>query len=134
MVIHSVNRLTRILHFQVVIRSVHRLSRILLTCPVQVHFRLLNCSITSVTFVFSLTQMFTFPSQYVMFNILLSIFVCAAACSFFACVVSARDSVPYVSAGSTHKLWTCLFKHVPMLPLKKSRCLANAVHPAVILL
>ena len=63
-----------------VIRCVHRLSRILLTCPAQVHFRVLTRSIRFVTFVFSLTQMSVFLSQYVMFNILLSIFVRLLAC------------------------------------------------------
>ena len=53
-----------------------------------------------------------------MFNILLSIFVCAAASLFFAWVVSAHVSAPYVIAGSTHELYTCLFKHVPVVPLK----------------
>ena len=86
------------------IRSVHWLSRILLTCPAHVHFRLLTCSITSVTFVLSLTQMFVFLSQGVMFNIFLSIFVCAAARLFFAWVVSVHVSAPYVIAGSTHEL------------------------------
>ena len=90
--------------FQLVTHSVHRLSRVLLTCPAQVHFRLLTCSITSVTLVFSLTQMFVFLSWYVMFNIVLSIFVCAAASLFFVRVVSAHVSAPYVSAGSTHEL------------------------------
>ena len=61
----------------------HRLSRVLLTCPAQVHFRLLTCSITSVTFVFSLTHMFVFLSWYDMFNILLSIFVCVAVIACF---------------------------------------------------
>ena len=79
--------------FQVVIRSVHRLSRILLTCPAQVNFRLRTCAITSVTFVFSLTQKFVFLSRYVMFNIPLSNCVCAAASLFFAWVVSAHVSV-----------------------------------------
>ena len=87
-----------------VIRTVHRLSRILLTCPAQVHFRLLTCSITSVTFVFSFTHMFVFLYRYVMFNILLSIFVCAATSLFFAWMVSAHVSAPYVIAGSTHEL------------------------------
>ena len=41
--------------FQVVIRCVHRLTCILLACPAQVHVSLLTCSITSDTFVFSLT-------------------------------------------------------------------------------
>ena len=86
-----------------VIRSVHRLSRILLTRPAQVHFRLLTCSITSVTLVFSLTQVFVFLSQYVMFNILLSILVCVAANLFFAWLVSAHVSAPYVIAGSAHE-------------------------------
>ena len=85
-----------------VIRSVNRLSRILLTCPAQVHFRLLTCSITSVTLVFSPTQMFVVLSRYVMFNTLLSIFVCVAASLFFAWVVSAHVSVPYVNAASRH--------------------------------
>ena len=66
--------------------SVHRLSRILLTCPAQVHFHLLACSITSVTFVFSLTQICVL-CQYFRFNILLSIFACAA-CSLLGWWVS----------------------------------------------
>ena len=48
--------------------------------------------------------MFGFLSQYVMFNILLSIFVCAAASVFFTWLVSAHVSAPYVIAGSTHEL------------------------------
>ena len=87
-----------------VIHSVHQLSRILLTCPAQVRFPLLICSVTSVTFVFYLIQIFVYLSRYVMFNILLFIFVCAAATLFFAWLVSARVSVPYVISGSTHKL------------------------------
>ena len=56
----------------------------MLTCPVQVHFRLLTCSVTSVTCVFFLTQMFVFLFRYVMFNILLSsLFVRLLACSLF---------------------------------------------------
>ena len=73
----------------------HCPTRILLTCPAQVHFGLLICSITSVTFVFSLTQVFVFLSRHAMFNILLSIFVCAAANVFFAWLVSAHVSAPY---------------------------------------
>ena len=69
-----------------------------------------------------------------MFNILLSIFVCTAASLFFAWVVSAHVSAPYAIDGGTHELYICLFKLVPMLPLKKSRYLANAVYPSVILL
>ena len=62
-----------------VIRSVHRLSCILLACAAHVHFHLLTCSIMSVTCVFSLTHMFVFLPRNMMCNILLSIFVCAAA-------------------------------------------------------
>ena len=111
--------------FQVVIRDVNRLARILLTCYV----RLLTFSILSVTFAFSLTQMIVFLSRYVTFNTFLSIFVCAATSLFFAWVLSAHVSAPYVITGSTHE-----FKHVYMLHLKLSRYLANVVHPAVILL
>ena len=52
-----------------VIRNVHRLSCILLTCPARVHFRLLTCSTMSVTFVFSLIKMFFVLSLYVIFNV-----------------------------------------------------------------
>ena len=86
------------------IRNVHQLARILLTCPAQVHFDLLTSSITSVTFVFSFTQMLVFLSRYVVFNMLLFICVCAAASLFFAWVVSVRVSALYVIAGSAHEL------------------------------
>ena len=76
--------------------DVRRLSRMLLSCPALVHFRLLACSITSVTFVFFLSHMFAFLSGYVMFNILFSIFRCAAASLFFAWLMSAHVSAPYV--------------------------------------
>ena len=114
-----------------VIRSVHRLFGIILTCPAQVLFRLVTCSIMSVTFVFSLTQMLVFLPRYVMFNILRSNFVFAAASLFFVWVVSFHVSAPYVAARSTYELQTC---HVKYMSLKMSRCLAKAVHPAVILL
>ena len=60
-------------------RGVHRLSRILLTCPAQAHFRLRTffhhvCDLCH----FSYSDV-CFLSRYVMINILLSIFVCAAA-------------------------------------------------------
>ena len=54
--------------------------------------------------VFSLTQMFVFLSRYVMFNTLLSIFVCAAASLFFAQVVSVHVSAPYVIAVSMQEV------------------------------
>ena len=43
-------------------------------------------------------------TRYVMFSILLSIFVCAAASLFFAWLVSAHVSALYVIAGSVHEL------------------------------
>ena len=82
-----------------VMRSVHQLSRILLTCPAQVHFHLLICLVTSVAFVFYLCQMFVFLSRYV--NILLSTFVCVAATLFFAWMVSVRVYALYVIACSS---------------------------------
>ena len=72
--------------------------------PVQVHVRLLTCSITSVTFAFSLTQMFVCLTRYVIFNILISIVVYAAANLFLVWMVSAHVSALYVIAGSTHEL------------------------------
>ena len=45
--------------------------------------------------------MFGFLSRYVMFNIFLSIFACAAVSLFFAWVVSAHVSAPHVIAGNT---------------------------------
>ena len=102
--------------FQVVIRSVHGVSRILLTCLAQVHFRLLTSSITSATFVLSVTQVFVFLPRDVVFNILLSIIVCVAATLFFNWLVSTNVSATYVIVGSI-----CLSKHVPMLPLKMSQ-------------
>ena len=47
-------------------------------------------------------------SVYVMLSILLSILVCAAAGLFCACLVSVHVSAPYVIAGSTEELYTCL--------------------------
>ena len=58
------------------------------------------------TFVLSLTQMLVLLSLYVMLSKLLSILVCAAASSFYACLVSVQVSAPYVIAGSTQELYT----------------------------
>ena len=72
------------------------------------------------------------PSIFV--SILLSILVCAAASLFCACLVSVHVSAPYVIAGSTQELYTCLFfRQMARLLLKISRCLAYAAQPAVIL-
>ena len=58
------------------------------------------------TAVFSLSQMFVFLSWYVMFNIhaCTSFHVGAAASLFFAWLVNAQVSTPYVIAESMHEL------------------------------
>ena len=66
-------------------------------------------------------------------SILLSILVCAAAGLFCACLVSVQVSAPYVIAGSTHELYTFLFRHMARLLLKMFRCLAYAAQPAMII-
>ena len=71
--------------------------------------------------------------MYVMLSILLSILVCAAASLFCACLVSVQVSAPYVIAGSTQELYTCLFRQMARLLLKISQCLAYASQPAIIL-
>ena len=58
--------------------------------------------------------------------------VCAAASLFCACLVSVQVSAPYVIAGSTQELYTCLFRQMARLLLKISRCLAYAAQPAMI--
>ena len=118
---------------QVVTREVHRSSLRRLICPAQDHFIFLTLLIISMTFVLSLTQMLVFLSVYVMLSILLSNLVCAAASLFCACLVSVQVSAPYVIAGSTHELYTCLFRQMARLLLKMSRCLAYAAQPAMIL-
>ena len=119
---------------QVVTREVHRSSLRRLIFPTQDHFIFLTVWIISMTFVLSLTQMLVFLSLHVMLNILLSILVCAAANLFCACLISVQVSAPYVIAGSTHELYTCLFRQMARLLLKISRCLAYAAQPAMILL
>ena len=118
---------------QVVTREVHRSSLRRLICPAQDHFIFLTVLIISMTFVISLTQMLVFLSLYVMLSILLSILVCAAASLFCACLVSVQVSAPYVIAGSTQELYTCLFRQMTRLLLKMSRCVAYAAQPAMIL-
>ena len=77
--------------------------------------------------------MLVFLSLYVMLSILLSILVCEAERLFCACLVSVQVSAPYVIAGSTQELYTCLFRQMARLLLKISRCLAYAAQPAMIL-
>ena len=75
-------------------------------CPGPFHF---SHSVDYIyEFVLSLSQMLVLLSLYVMFSILLSILVCAAASLFCACLVSVQVSAPYVIAGSTQELYTCL--------------------------
>ena len=100
-------------------------------CPRPFHFSHIADYIYDI--VFSLTQMLVFLSLYVMLSILLSILVCAAASLFCACLVSVHVSAPYVIAGSTQELYTCLFRQMARLLLKISWCLAYAAQPAMII-
>ena len=48
---------------------------------------------------------------------------------FVLCLlVSVQVSAPYVIAGSTQELYTCLFRQMARLLLKISRCLAYAAY------
>ena len=118
---------------QVVTREVHRSSLKRLICPAHDHFIFLTVLFISMTFVLSLTQMLVFLSLYVMLSILLSIFICAAASLFCACLVSVQVSAPYGIAGSPHELHTCLSRQMARLLLKISRCLVYAAQSATIL-
>ena len=84
-------------------------------CPGPFHF-FLTMYIISMTFVLSLTQMLVLLSLYVMLSIFLSILVCAAASLFCVCLVSVQVSAPYVIAGSTQELYTCLFRQMTRYP------------------
>ena len=117
---------------QAVTREVHRSSLRRLIFPAQDHFIFLTVYIISMSFVLSLTQMLVLLSLYVMLSILLSILVCAAASLFCASLVSVRVSAPYVIAGSTQELYTCLFRQMARLLLKISRCLTYAAQPAIV--
>ena len=103
---------------------VHRLSLRRLICTAQDHFIFLTVYIIFMTFVLSLTQMLVLLSLYVMLSILLSMLVCAVASLFCACLVSVQVSAPYVITGSTQELYTCLFRQMARLLLKKTQCLA----------
>ena len=93
----------------------------------------LTLLIISMTCVLSLTHMVVFLSLQLMLSMLLSILVCAAESVFCACLVSVQIATPYVIAGSTHELYTCLFRQMEMSLLKISRCLAYGTQPAMIL-
>ena len=73
------------------------------------------------------------PCMWCWVYILLSISVCAAASLFRTCLVNVQVSAPYVIAGSTQGLYTCLFRQMARLLLKMSRCLAYVAQPAMIL-
>ena len=73
----------------------------------------------------------------------LSIFVCDVEHTSFHFVMCGRKFVlclfgqcpvsePYVIAGSTQELYTCLFRQMARLLLKMSRCLAYTPQPAMI--
>ena len=113
---------------QVVTREVHRsvFEAVNMPCPGPFHFSH-SVDYIFMSFVLSLTQMLVLLSLYVMLSILLSILVCAAASFFCACLVSVQVSAPYVFAGSTQELYTCLFRQMARLLLKISRCLAKSV-------
>ena len=100
---------------QVVTREVHRSSLRRLICSAQDHLIFLTVLI-----------MLVFLSLHVMLSILLSILVCAAASLLCACLITVQVSAPYVIAGSTHELYTCLFRQMERLLLKISRCLVYA--------
>ena len=74
-------------------------------------------------FHFSHSVGYIFLSLCVMLSILLSILVFAAASLFCACLVRVQVSAPYVLAGTTPELYTCLFEQMARLLLKISRCM-----------
>ena len=84
---------------------------------------------------FLLPRCLSVMSRCVIFNILLSVFICAAANLFFAWVEGARVSAPYIIAESTIRMSCKLVSTFSSVTLEDmSRCLANDVHPTVILL
>ena len=87
----------------------------------------------AMTFVLSLTQILVLLSLYVILSIRLSSLVCGAAGLFCARCFSIEVSVPYAIAGSAQQLYTCLFRQLAMLLLKRSLCLAYATHPTMVL-
>ena len=102
--------------------NIHRSSLRRLMCPAKDHLIFLTLLIIFMSFVISLTRCWcSCPS------------VLAAASLFCACLVSVHVSAPYVIAGSTQELYTCLFRQMARLLLKISRCLAYAAQRAMIL-
>ena len=97
-----------------------------LTCRTQDHLIFLTLLIIAMTFVRSVTPLLVFLSLFNVLSILFSIWVCAAASSFCVCLVSVQVYTPYVVAGSTQGLYTCLSKQMARLLLKISLCLLYA--------
>ena len=107
-------RLSTACHNGLQVRSIGRLWGCWYAMPGPFHLSVL---IISMTFALSLTQMLVFLSLNVMLSIHLSILVCAAASLFCACLASVQVSAPYVIAGSTKEVYTCLFRQMARLLL-----------------
>ena len=71
----------------------------------------------------SLKQMLFLLSLYVMLSIglLLVILACVVGSLRCACLVNVYVPGPYVRAGCTYKLYTCLFRHNVRLLMKRSQ-------------
>jgi len=117
-------------------RNVHRLSRILLTCPAQISFRILSYSIMSVTVGFSLIFtrcLFFCPGMWCLTHCFPSLFVRLLAssllvwCPWFCavCYCWKYAWVVDLSLQACSNVW---------MSLKTSPRFANAIHPALILL
>ena len=73
-------------------------------------------------FVLSLIQMLVLLSLYVMFSILLSILVCAAASVFCACLISVQVSAPYVVHLSLQADGNVAFEDIPVFSVCRPDC------------
>ena len=93
-------------------------------CHAQHQFIVLTLLIISMTFVLSIYPDVGLSIGVCDVDILLSILVCAAASLFSACLVSVEVSAPYLIAGSTQELYTCIFRQMAVLLFKLSRWLA----------
>ena len=78
-------------------------------------------------------------SLYVMFSVLLSILVCAAASLFCACLVSIQVSAPYVIAGSKQELSVQAdgkvdFEDIPVFGICRPACHDSSLYLFVLVL
>ena len=104
-----------------------------MTCARPFHFPHIADYIYDINFVLPLKQMLVFLSLYVMLSILL-IHVGPCGCTFVLCLFGQCPSICTIClAGSTHDLYTCLFRQMAKLLLKISRCLACAAQAAMLL-